>query len=91
MSIKMLDTLDYTGDAGVQQVQTLQSALVLALQQQEWHEVRRLDKACAALVNRVIAANGNNTGALIAALSELKSVYSHLISGCQAKVASMAV
>lgn len=91
MTIKILETPNYVGAAGVEQVRALQSALVFALEQQRWLEVQRLDKTCAALVNRVVAANGNNAAALIEVLSELKGVYSHLLNGCEAKVASMAV
>lgn len=91
MTVKMLADLDYSGDAGVNQVRLLQQSLSRALKQQEWLEVRRLDNACAALIEKVIAANNHDARALVLALNELKGVYSNLITGCQQKVASMAV
>lgn len=91
MALAILADPDYSGDAGVQQVRLLQQALSQALVQQDWFEVRRLDKACAALVDKVIAANSGGGTALVLALNELKGVYSNCISGCQQKVASMAV
>lgn len=91
MALKILADLDYSGEAGVNQVRLLQQAISCALAQQDWLEVRRLDNACAALVDKVIAANNSDSRALVLALSELKGVYSNLITGCQQKVASMAV
>lgn len=91
MALKILADLDYSGEAGVNHVRLLQQSISRALAQQDWLEVRRLDNACAALVDKVIAANNSDDRALVLALSELKGVYSSLIAGCQQKVASMAV
>lgn len=91
MSIAIVSRPDYKGDAGVQQVRNLQQALVAALKQQDWIAVQRLDRSCAALIDKVIAANRCDGASLVLALSELKGVYSNLIDGCQEKVASMAV
>jgi hypothetical protein len=91
MSIAIVSRPDYKGDAGVQQVRNLQQALVVALKQQDWIAVQRLDRSCAALIDKVVAANRCDGATLVLALSELKGVYSNLIDGCQEKVASMAV
>lgn len=91
MAINVLADLDYAGEAGLQHVRALKHGLACAMAAQDWLEVRRLDSACAAMVNKVIAANASDGGALVLALSELKGVYASVISGCQQKVASMAV
>lgn len=91
MALSLLTCPNYRDGAGIDQLQQMQQALMQALAQQDWLEVRRLDRACAALVDRVIAANLNHGSELVAVLSELKDVYHHIIYGCQQKVASMAV
>jgi hypothetical protein len=91
MSIAIVSRPDYKGDAGVQQVRNLQQALVVALKQQDWIAVKRQHRSCAALIDKVVAANRCDGATLVLALSELKGVYSNLIDGCQEKVASMAV
>jgi flagellar protein FliT len=91
MALSLLTGPDYQDGAGVDQLHQIQQALVQALAQQDWLEVRRLDRACAALVDRVIAANPHHGSDLVAALSALKDVYRHLVYGCQQKVASMAI
>lgn len=91
MSLQLLPDPDYTGNHGLLQVRSMQLALTRALNDQNWLEVRRLDKICAVLVDRVIAANPGDTAALIATLEELKDVYSNLIGGCGVKVASKAL
>lgn len=91
MTVAIVSSPDYTGEAGVQQVRNLQRALVVALKQQDWMVIQRLDRSCAGLIDKVIAANRCDGATLVLALSELKGVYSNLIDGCQKKVASMAV
>jgi HPt (histidine-containing phosphotransfer) domain-containing protein len=91
MALSLVDDPDYAGRAGIEQLDQLQQALQQALIQQNWLEVQRLDKICAAVVNKVVAARHEVTDDLVTALSQLKDVYRHLINGCQAKVASMAV
>lgn len=90
MSLHALDTLNYSGISGVLLVRQLQQNLTLALQQEDWQQVRRLDQACASLIAKVIAANTDDGSALVMALSELKGVYSSLIVQCKREVASMA-
>jgi hypothetical protein len=90
MSLHALDNLNYSGNSGVYLVRQLQQNLTLALQQEDWQQVRRLDQACASLIEKVIAANKDDGSALVMALSELKGVYSSLIVQCKREVASMA-
>lgn len=91
MALHALANPNYEGSAGLQQLRALQIAMVDALQRQDWLEVRRLDKVCPALIDKVISANRADASALVVALNELKSVYADIIGGCQKKVASMAV
>jgi flagellar protein FliT len=91
MELRLVENPDYIGEAGAQQVRSLQQALTLAMASQDWSEVRRLDKACAALVEKIIAANTHDGDDLLIILRELKDVYSDLICNCRKKVASMAV
>lgn len=91
MVLSLVDDPDYAGSAGINYIEQLQQALQRALAQENWVEVQRLDKVCAALIDKVVAASHADTGELVIALSQLKDVYRHLIYGCQAKVASMAV
>ncbi len=91
MRLSVVADPDYAGSAGIEHLDHLQQALQQALIQQDWLEVQRLDKICAAVVDRVVAARHESADDLVIALSQLKDVYRHLIYGCQAKVASMAV
>jgi hypothetical protein len=92
MALSLVDDPDYAGSAGIKYIEQLQQSLQRALAQENWVEVQRLDKVCAALIDKVVAASREEeTGELVIALSQLKDVYRHLIYGCQAKVASMAV
>ena len=105
MPLLLVTAPDYHGATGVLQVTTLQHDLSVALVCEDWAMVRRLDKACITLIDKVIAANNgdskndNNENdysdndaskALILALSELKDVYANLIMKCHHKVAAMA-
>ncbi|RYY75763.1 MAG: hypothetical protein EOO52_09210 [Gammaproteobacteria bacterium] len=71
-------------------VRQLQKDLNKALAEENWSQVRRLDQACAVLIDKVIEANQENKQALAAALGELKGVYANLIVQCKREVASMA-
>ncbi|MES2676641.1 MAG: hypothetical protein V4660_20560 [Pseudomonadota bacterium] len=81
---------NYSGMAGVLQVRNLQHDLNLALEQEDWLSVRRLDQACVVLIDKVIAANKDDSYDLILVLQELKDVYAGLISLCHHKVIAMA-
>lgn len=67
-------------------MRSIQQALTVALQQEDWERIRHLDRVCVVLIDRVIAANRNDKTTLIRALSELKGVYVGLIAQCQQEV-----
>ena len=67
-------------------MRSIQQALTVALQQEDWERIRHLDRVCVVLIDRVIAANRNDKTTLIRALSELKGVYAGLIAQCQQEV-----
>ena len=90
MSLHKVKAIDYSGLSGVLQVRFLQQALEQALLQEDWPKVRRLDRTCVVLIDKVIAANKEDKTILILALSELKDVYAGLIMQCQCEVAAMA-
>ncbi len=91
MGLSAVPSSDYRGEAGVEQVRRLRNELVEALRAEDWFAVRELDRACAGLVERVVAANGENGTALVQALSELKGVYANLIEQCQEEVLKLAL
>ncbi|HOY23499.1 MAG TPA: hypothetical protein PK002_10115 [Cellvibrio sp.] len=90
MGLRLVAPVIYSGQAGVLHVRRLQSALNSALNAEDWDQVRRLDQACALLIDRVILANENDAQAIAEALNELKGVYASLIVQCKREVASMA-
>lgn len=89
MQLHLVESINYVGQAGVVQVRSLQKALNLALEAEDWDQVRRLDQDCAALIDRVICANEHDAKAIAKALNELKGVYASLIVQCKREVASM--
>jgi len=90
MGLYLVESINYSGQAGVQQVRLLQNELNEALKTENWDQVRRLDRMCALLIDRVILANESNPQAISAALNELKGVYASLVVQCNKEVASMA-
>ena len=90
MQLHVVKPADYSGEAGIMHVRCLQNELNKALAEENWSQVRRLDQACAVLIDKVIEANQNDKQALVAALGELKGVYASLIVQCKREVASMA-
>ena len=90
MPLHLVEPVSYVGTAGVLQVRNLQRALNLALEQEDWAQLRRLDQTCAQVIDKVIAANENDGKALASALGELKDVYASLIVQCKREVAAMA-
>ncbi len=90
MSLHLVESVNYAGQAGVMQVRGLQNALNEALTAEDWNQVRRLDQACVVLIDRVIDANERDPAAIALALNELKGVYASLIVQCKREVASMA-
>jgi hypothetical protein len=90
MSLRLVKSIEYSGQAGVIHVRHLQQALGEALAAENWAQVQKLDQTCAVLIDKVIAANQDDSSSLAQALSELKGVYASLIVQCKREVASMA-
>lgn len=90
MQLHLVESVNYSGQAGVLQVRGLQNAFNKALAAEDWNQVRKLDQTCAALIDKVIDANGQDTAAIALALNELKGVYASLIVQCKREVALMA-
>jgi len=89
MQLHLVRPANYSGEAGLLHVRRLQEELNKALAEANWSQVRRLDQACAVLIDKVIAANQEDEQALAAALGELKGLYANLIVQCKREVASM--
>ncbi len=89
MALHLVATQDYSGTAGVLQVRNLQHELGMALANEDWTRVRRLDQTCLVIIDKVIAANKGDGNALVLVLSELKDVYAGLILQCHHEVAAM--
>lgn len=90
MPLRLVESVNYAGEAGVLQVRGLQTALNKALAAEDWDQVRRLDQTCSVLIDKLIGANEQNAEAIALALNELKGVYASLIVQCKREVASMA-
>jgi flagellar protein FliT len=90
MQLHLVESINYTGPAGLLQVRSLQQELNAALAAKDWDSVRRLDRSCAAVVHKVITANEGDSRAIANALSELKGVYASLLVQCKREVASLA-
>lgn len=83
---------DYRGQAGLEQLQALHRELDIALQTGDWLRVRRLDRACGGLVARLVAVNeGSSDTDLVAALKDLKHLYTRLLQDCQKQVMRVAL
>lgn len=86
MPLRLVPEPEYSGEAGVLAMRSVQQALTVALQQEDWERIRHLDRVCVVLIDKVIAANRSDKTTLIRALSELKGVYAGLIAQCQQEV-----
>lgn len=86
MTLRSVPAPSYAGEAGVIAMRSVQQALSIALQQEDWERIRHLDRICVVLIDRVVAANRSDKTTLIRALSELKGVYAGLIAQCQQEV-----
>lgn len=86
MAIQLVSAPEYRGQAGIMAIRSLQQELTKALQAEEWGKVRHLDRICALLIDKVIAANRDDKSILVCALSELKGVYAGLVAQCQREV-----
>jgi flagellar protein FliT len=86
MNMHLVPDPVYHGEAGIHAMRGIQRELAKALQQEEWDKVRHLDRICALLIDRVVAANRDDKTTLVRALAELKGVYAGLIAQCQREV-----
>ncbi|WP_323814783.1 hypothetical protein [Cellvibrio sp. NN19] len=86
MAIHLVSAPEYVGAAGIMAMRGLQQELTNALQVEDWEKIRHLDRICALLIDRVVAANRNDKSTLVCALNELKGVYAGLIAQCQREV-----
>ncbi len=91
MVLHLVPEPDYRGEQGLAQLRQLQHSLIEALKSEDWLRVRELDRISPRLIERVIEANRDDRSALVQALSELKGVYSNLISRCRSEVSRMAL
>ncbi len=91
MTVQLVAEPDYRGRNGISLLRQVQRDIIEALHAENWQRVRELDQTCAALVERVIAANRTDPSTLVSALSELKGVYANLIRQCQQEVRAMAL
>lgn len=86
MSLQLVSAPCYEGGEGVAHVRQLQHALNEAVAQENWRLVRQLDSMCLILIDKVIAANKDDSRSLAMALSELKGVYANLIIQCKTEM-----
>jgi len=91
MTVQLVAEFDYQGANGLSLLRQMQRDMIDALQAENWQRVRELDQTCAALVERLIAANRADPSTLVQALGELKGVYANLIQQCQREVSAMAL
>jgi hypothetical protein len=89
MQLKLVAPVDYKSPEGIQEIDHLREALVTAFEDEDWEQVRKVDQACVALIDRVSVTHKKDRAALILALRELKSTYSRMIMQCQTKVVLM--
>ena len=91
MRLSLVPTPAYQGQEGIEQLREVRNDLIKALRDGDWPRVRELDRACGALVDRVLQAELDDKDALVETLSDLKGVYFSLIERCQDEVTRMAL
>ncbi len=79
----------YAGEAGIEALRSIQLELQRAAQREDWSRIRKLDVACESIIEKVIAANRDNSSVLMRALSELKGVYANLLFKCHQEIAQL--
>lgn len=89
MSLQLVAEPSLHGEAGVAQLRLLQTDMAEALARGDFARVRQLDNACARLIDKLILANRQHRDLLVGALTDLKSVYAHLIASCQKEAAEV--
>jgi hypothetical protein len=90
MPVTLVPKFNYEGQACIQQLLLVREAMELASSQQDWPQVRRLDRLCSLIVNRAMAVNLKDKSTLIFALRELTSAYKSIILHCNLQVPSTA-
>lgn len=91
MALRLVAEPDFCGETGLIHLRALQQELASAMRAQDWAKVRRLDKSCSRVVDKVIAASGDNKAELLVVLKELKKVYAWLIEECQQQATVLAM
>jgi flagellar protein FliT len=81
--LQKVPRVNYHGESGIEAIRQLQRDLASALAQEDWGRVKHLDRVCALVVERVVAANRDDRSILVRALGELKGVYSNLLTECR--------
>src|SRR5690625_7703455 len=89
MTVQLVAEPDYRGRNGISLLRQVQRDIIEALHAENWQRVRELDQTCAALVERMIAANLTDPSTLVSDLSEKKGVYAYINCQCQHLVFSM--
>lgn len=79
----------YAGEAGIEALRSIQLELQRAAQREDWSRIRQLDAVCESLIEKVIAANRDNSAVLVRALSELKGVYANLLFKCHQEITQL--
>jgi len=72
-----------------EQVRQLAAALKVAFQAKDWAEVRRLDRSCSFLIDKVVHINKDESGDIKGALQELKKVYGVMLVLSRCELVSM--
>lgn len=92
MAVTLVADPDYRGVHGVNQLREVKREMTAALHSGDWMALRRLDRSCAILVEKVIQANREHSHEdLVGALKELKAVYATLIHNCRQQAAALAI
>jgi flagellar protein FliT len=85
--LQSVQDINYKGEAGIEALRSIQFDLNLAAKEEDWDKIRQLDRICASVIEKVIAANQSDTSTLVRALAELKGVYANLLFRCQQELA----
>jgi flagellar protein FliT len=83
MALQLLANPEYTVEIGVKKIRALQEEMVAALNLADWEKIRYLDSVCALVVERTQAQDRHEKSLLLAALTELKTIYTKIILDCE--------
>jgi flagellar protein FliT len=82
VTLRLVESVDYKGASGIAQLHFLKDELKAAFTQENWQQVRVLDQACMALLQKINASDASDKVVLILALRELKNIYATLVVQC---------